>query len=87
MVWSELCFKPWLWEKIKWAERGPDYTHRLYGRINCLSKINKKLAKGDALTHDCGEGDGTPLQYSCLEGPMDRGAWWAAVHGVTKSRT
>ena len=34
-----------------------------------------------------GEGDGTPLQYSCLETPMDRGAWWAAVHGVTKSHT
>ena len=34
-----------------------------------------------------GEGHGTPLQYSCLENPMDRGAWWAAVHGVTQSRT
>ena len=34
-----------------------------------------------------GEGNGTPLQYSCLENPMDRGAWWAAVHGVTKSWT
>ena len=33
-----------------------------------------------------GEGDGTPLQYSCLENPVDRGAWWAAVHGVAKSR-
>ena len=33
------------------------------------------------------EGDGTPLQDSCLENPMDRGAWWAAVHGVVKSRT
>ena len=33
------------------------------------------------------EGNGTPLQYSCLENPMDRGAWWAAVHGVSKSRT
>ena len=32
-----------------------------------------------------GEGDGTPLQYSCLENPMDGGAWWAAVHGVAKS--
>ena len=30
---------------------------------------------------------GTPLQYSCLENPMDRGAWWAAVHGVDKSQT
>ena len=34
-----------------------------------------------------GEGNATPLQYSCLENPMDRGAWWAAVHGVAKSRT
>ena len=34
-----------------------------------------------------GEGNGTPLQYSCLETPMDGGAWWAAVHGVAKSRT
>ena len=34
-----------------------------------------------------GEGNGNPLQYSCLENPMDRGAWWAAVHGVAKSRT
>ena len=33
------------------------------------------------------EGNGTPLQYSCLENPTDRGAWWAAVHGVAKSRT
>jgi len=32
-------------------------------------------------------GEGTPLQYSCLENPMDGGAWWAAVHGVTKSQT
>ena len=34
-----------------------------------------------------GEGNGNPLQYSCLENPMDRGAWQATVHGVTKSRT
>ena len=32
-------------------------------------------------------GHGNPLQYSCLENPMDKGAWWAAVHGVAKSRT
>ena len=36
---------------------------------------------------DYGEGNGTPLQYSCLENPMDRGAWWATVHGVTTSWT
>ena len=34
-----------------------------------------------------GEGNDNPLQYSCLENPMDGGAWWAAVHGVLKSRT
>ena len=34
-----------------------------------------------------GEGNGTPLQYSCLENPMGGGAWWAAVHGVADGRT
>ena len=34
-----------------------------------------------------GEGNGNPLQYSCLENPMDGGPWWATVHGVAKSRT
>ena len=34
-----------------------------------------------------GEGNRNPLQYSCLENPMDRGAWWATVHGVTKGQT
>jgi len=32
----------------------------------------------------CGEGNGTPLQYFCLENPVDGGAWWAAVHGVAR---
>ena len=34
-----------------------------------------------------GVGHGNPLQYSCLENPMDRGAWWATVHRVAKSQT
>ena len=34
-----------------------------------------------------GGGDGNPIQYSCLGNPMDRGAWWAIVHGVAKSWT
>ena len=33
-----------------------------------------------------GEGNGNPLQYSCLESPIDRGAWWDTIHGVTKSQ-
>ena len=43
-----------------------------------------KFPRAAAIT---AEGNGTPLQYSCLENPMDGGAWWAAVHGVAKSRT
>ena len=39
------------------------------------------------LGRSSGEGNGTPLQYSCLENPMDRGAWQATVHGVAKSQT
>ena len=35
----------------------------------------------------CREGNGNPLQCSCLESPVDRGAWWVAVHGVAQSRT
>ena len=48
--------------------------------------------KGDTglipgLVRSPGEGHGNPLQYSCLENPVDRGAWWAAVHVVAKRRT
>ena len=39
------------------------------------------------LPHNFREGNGTPLQYSYLENPMDRGAWWAAVYGVAQSQT
>ena len=44
---------------------------------------NWNLPRGNSFR----EGDGTPLQCSCLENPMDGGAWWAAVHGVVKRRT
>ena len=39
------------------------------------------------LGRSLGGGNGNPLQYSCLENPMDRGAWWATVHRVAKSQT
>ena len=41
----------------------------------------------ECLPGSSGEGNGTPLQYSCLENPMDGGAWRAAVYGVAQSRT
>ena len=40
-----------------------------------------------SLCYVVGEGNGTPLRYSCLENPMDGGAWWVAVHGVAEGRT
>ena len=51
----------------------------MYGK--CCNRYLQKTRQGT------GEGNGTPLQHSCLENPMDGGAWWAAVHGVAKSRT
>ena len=50
-------------------------------------KIDGPRRKKGWLEERCGEGDGTPLQYSSLENPMDRGACWAAVHGVAESWT
>ena len=41
----------------------------------------------DHLVETAGEGNGKPLQYSCLENPMDRGSWWAAIYGVTELDT
>ena len=45
------------------------------------------LGSISGLGRSLGEGNGNPLQYSCLKDPMDRGAWWATVHGVAKSQT
>ena len=98
-VWTEIISKEWIWvisnrlilrESMTvlspgeshgqrslvgcspWGCRGSDMTERLHFHFS-LSCI--------------GEGNGNPLQYSCLENPRDRGAWWAAVHGVAQSRT
>ena len=58
---------------------------------DCSHEIKRRLLLGRKVMTNLdsifGEGNGTPLQYSCLENPMDGGAWWAAVHGVAKSRT
>ena len=63
---------------------------RVFFRSKCF--IPRKGAKetisfGSDYSVTLGEGNGTPLQYSCLENPMDGGAWWAAVHGIAKSWT
>ena len=51
-----------------------NWENQLYGDINSLHRVN-------------GEGNGTPMQYSCLKNSMDGGAWKAAVHGVAEGRT
>ena len=52
-----------------------------------LKQIGRSQIFALGFRHFIGEGNGIPLQYSCLENPMDGGAWWAAVHGVAESRT
>ena len=60
--------------------------HQPLGRQSLCISINANTALS-ASKHSEGEGNGTPLQYCCPENSIDGGAWWAAVHGVTKSRT
>ena len=54
-----------------------------YSTYILIELLLKSLLKN---IYKYGEGNGNPLHYSCLENPMDRGAWWAAVHGVTRVR-
>ena len=69
--------------KIPWTE-GPGRLHSPWGRKE--SDTTERLHFHFSLSCT-GEGNGHPLQYSCLENPRDRGAWWAAVYGVTQSWT
>ena len=65
------------------------YGRHITGLCGNKKKSQKELRelKYRGLCQLHGEGNGTPLQYSCLENPMDGGAWWATVHGITKSQT
>ena len=54
------------------------------GKWGVTATLYRYFLRGDKIIHR--EGNGTPLQYSCLENPMDGGAWWAVVHGVAKSQ-
>ena len=72
------CFFDWLQEEPRRLHPWICLGRELFRKIHCLYlKLNRELI---------GEGKGTPLQSSCLDNPMDGGAWWAAVHGVTKSQ-
>ena len=52
-----------------------------------MQDTQEKTGSIPGLGKSPGEGNGNPFQYSCLENSMDGGAWWATVHGVTKSQT
>ena len=64
-------------------------SFKCYIALNLMVKLGEKMNVGILCKSSAkiGEGNGTPLQYSCLENPMDRGAWKAAIHGFAKSRT
>ena len=93
---------PWIVELVGYGPRGPresDMTERLSTHFGLSMPrdgvqilwerglLRKTLYFWRFPKSLSGEGNGTPLQYSCLENPMDGGAWWAAVHGVAQSRT
>ena len=57
------------------------------GSVSFMRLLAVAISGKTYLLLSLGEGNGTPLQYSCLENPMDRGAWWAAVPGIAESQT
>ena len=62
------------------------YTNSIKGELNSACNAGD-LGSIPGSGRSPGEGNGYPLQYSCLKKPMDRGAWQATAHGVAKSRT
>ena len=83
-------FDPWV-RKIPWRMQWHPTPVLLAGEFHGQKNLvgygpfgHKDLDMTEQLTR---EGNGTPLQYSCLENPRDGGAWWAAVYGVAQSRT
>jgi len=82
-----------IWEVWEWwlaSEIGDSLVRlspNLYGLVPILGSLCQNWLNCWAPSWYLREGNGTPLQYSCLENPMDGGAWWAAVYGVSKSRT
>ena len=78
--------------RLKWlgsssSSRGQNKAASSSSEVKASACNARDLSSIPGSGRSPGEGNGNPLQYSCLENPMDRGAWWATVHGVTKSRT
>ena len=79
----------WAFESLKWGQPelgcavafpdGSDSKESAYNAGDIVLIVGSRRSPG--------EENGYPLQYSCLENPMDRGAWWATIHGAAKSWT
>ena len=86
---SEECRFPWdQWENLGWwviIIRSGSFVSNVMCFLSSRDVHGKNLYISPCSMHT-GKGNGTPLQYSCLENPMDGGAWWAAVHWVANSR-
>ena len=93
--------RPWCWERLKAGREGDDRgwdgwmaspTQWVWiwaggSEVKASAYNVGDLGLISGLGRSLGEGNGNPLQYSCLENPMDGGAWWATVHRVAKSQT
>ena len=93
--------KSWFFEKVNKIDKSLARLLKKKREKNQINKIRSKKEVtidntetqriiGDyyeQLYGNNGEGNGTPIQYSCLDNPMDGRAWWAAVHGVARSQT
>ena len=93
-VWYDCTSKPmtraqiitWPLSKLLWTPWGKGFANAIRSKSSTLEDGSRR--SNLALGMGCpGEGNGNPLQYSCLENPVEGGAWWAAVHGVAQSRT
>ena len=80
-----ICFDPWNSERACCVTSKPRSQETL--GLSRGSVVKNPLASARAMGSTPGEGNGNPLQYSCMKNPMDRGTWWATVHGITKSQT
>ena len=94
MVWYKNSKKKILWD-LNFNIQVIKEAYKIYGLARCRLVKNLPGNAGDMRDLELilgsgrfpGGGHGNPLQYSSLENPIDRGAWWATVHGVTKNQT
>ena len=90
--WSDLAAAGWHKEKAM-APHSSTLAWKIPrveepGRLQSMGSLRVQHDWGPSLSLSCiGEGNGNPLQCSCLENPRDGGAWWAAIYGVAQSRT